>query len=585
MFRVLGPVEIWRDGSRVPIVGEKSRTLLALLVLRANQVVPHDELVDALWGNRPPRAGRRALHNHLWSLRRLLAEDVSLTTGSGGYALRVSSRGSDLTAFLAEVADANAARVAHDVPQTAERLRAALGLWRGPALMGTRPEFQVAKGRALEELRLAALTDRIDADLSLGRHVALIGELRQLVSAAPLHERFRAQLMLALHRDGRRADALEQYRLARQCFQDELGLEPSDDLQRLHQTLLVGDPAPLRPSPPVPGERTPMVLAPRQLPADIVRFTGREKHLDELDALLSTTDGALLITAIVGAGGVGKTALAVHWGHRRASSFPDGHLYVNLHGFSHAAPVTPGQALRQLLRGLGVLEAQIPVDLDERAALYRSAIAGKRILIVLDDAASADQVRSLFPGSRTSRVLITSRNTLRGLTATHDVGVMTLDMLSPEEAGTLLHSLLNDEEDAKPIAELATLCGYLPLALRLAAAQLGDTGESADDLVSRLRRGNRLAALDFAEDPHAGLRAALASSYRALPETARTTFRIAGLHPGRDLSVAALAALAGQGVDATRRSLTALVRVGLASCTGDRVSMHDLIRAYARELA
>ncbi|MGW4957935.1 BTAD domain-containing putative transcriptional regulator [Nonomuraea sp. NPDC004186] len=241
-FRILGSVEIWRGGAEVPIVGEKQRTLVALLVLRANRVVPHDELLHALWGDDQPAAGRRALHNYLWSVRRLLADDDDLSTSSGGYSLKVSARGSDLAVFRAEVAAAGEARAADDLSQAAGRLRAALDLWRGPALTGTRLEFQTAQGYALEEARLAALTDRIEVDLALGRHAELIGELRQLVAAAPLHERFRGQLMLALYRDGRRADALEQYRLARQCVRDELGLEPSDELTGLHQGILAGEP-------------------------------------------------------------------------------------------------------------------------------------------------------------------------------------------------------------------------------------------------------------------------------------------------------------------------------------------------------
>ncbi|WP_433359162.1 AfsR/SARP family transcriptional regulator [Streptosporangium sp. CA-115845] len=587
-FRVLGQVEIWRGGNRVPIIGEKQRTLLALLVLRADQVVPHDELLHALWGDDQPATGRRALHNHLWSLRRLLGEDGALSTNSGGYSLKVSPGGSDLAVFLAEVAAADAARAADDTRRAAERLRAALSLWRGPALVGTRLEFQTAEGYALEELRFVALTDRIDADLALGRHAELVGELRQLITAAPLRERFRAQLILALYRDGRRADALEQYRSARQCFHDELGLEPGDELKRMHEAILAGDPELLRHSSAVRAHepRPRPHLVPHQLPADVARFTGRLEHLGTLDTLLSTDGGgALVITAIAGAGGVGKTALAVHWGHLRAGHFPDGHLYVNLHGYSRSAPVTPAQALWQLLRGLGVSQEDIPVDVDGRSALYRSSIAGRRMLIVLDNAATAEQVRTLLPGTTQSRVLITSRDSLRGLIATNDIDVISLDMLSAHEAQTLLRGLLDGDQEAELIGELAALCGYLPLALRLAAAHVGDAGGSVGDLVSRLREGDRLEALEFTEDPHAGIRATFTLSYQALPEPVRGAFRVASLHPGRDISLDALAAMTNRSPHDTRRSVAALVRAHLVSCTGQRVSMHDLIREYARELA
>ncbi|WP_327589051.1 tetratricopeptide repeat protein [Nonomuraea sp. NBC_00507] len=588
-FRVLGPVEIWRDGGAVPIVGEKQRTLIALLVLRANHVVPHDHLLEALWGDDRPAAGRRALHNHLWSLRRLLTKEGEISTSPGGYSLRVSATASDLAVFHAEVAAANAARAANDLPRAAERLHAALDLWRGPALTGTRPEFQTTEGHALEELRFAALTDRIEADLALGRHAELIGELRQLTSTAPLRERFRSQLMVALYRDGRRADALEQYRLARQCFRDELGLEPSDELQRLHQAILSADPDLFRLNDPVrPVEARPPrpKLVPRQLPTDVARFTGRDEHLDTLNALLIANPAkALVISAIAGAGGVGKTALATHWGHLRADQFPDGQLYVNLHGYSRNAPVTATQALRQLLRGLGIPLEEIPHETDERAAMYRSAVADKRLLIVLDNAATAEQVRPLLPGSSASRVLITSRDSLRSLAVTHEVDIVQLDVLSPEEAQALLFALLSDEQDKESIGELAALCGYLPLALRLAAAQVHGEREPAADLVARLREGSRLRTLDLVEDPHIGVRSAFALSYQTLPELARSAFRIASLHPGRDVSLGALAAMLGESLETTRQAVDMLVRAHLAHSSNQRVTMHDLIREYARELA
>jgi DNA-binding SARP family transcriptional activator len=587
-FRILGPVEIWHDGSAVPVVGEKQRTLLALLILRADQVVPHDHLLEALWGDERPRAGRRALHNPLWSLRRLIAEQGELSTGSGGYSLRLPADGSDLAVFRAEVTAANAARAANDLPQTAERLRAALSLWRGPALTGTRLEFQALEGPALEEQRFAVLTDRVEADLALGRHAEIIGELRQLTITDPLRERFHGQLMVALYRDGRRADALEQYRLARQCFRDELGLEPSDELKNLHQAILAADPNLLgvNDSVRVREPRSPRPNAvPRQLPADVARFTGRERHLEMLDALLSARPGkALVISAIAGAGGIGKTTLATHWGHLRNDHFPDGQLYVNLHGYSRNTPVTPAQALRQLLRGLGVPPEEIPHGADERSALYRSVVADKSMLIVLDNAAASEQIRPLLPGTSASRVLITSRDSLRSLAVTHDVEVVELDVLSPEEAQALLFALLGDDQDREAIGELAALCGYLPLALRLAAAQVF-YGRDVKDLVASLASGNRLKALDLAEDPHVGVRSTFSLSYRALPEPVQVTFRIASLHPGRDVSIEALAAMTGESLEATGQAIEILVRAHLAGCSKGRVSMHDLIREYGRELA
>ncbi|MFI6295281.1 BTAD domain-containing putative transcriptional regulator [Nonomuraea sp. NPDC050790] len=589
-FRILGPVEIWRGGMAVSIVGEKQRTLVAHLVLRANQAVSHDELLRALWGDTPPASGRRALHNHVWSVRRLLSDEEGISTSSGGYTMKVPARGSDLGVFGAEVAAAHDARAANDLPAAAERLRTALDLWRGPALTGTRMDFQIEHGYALEEMRLAALTDRIEVDLALGRQADLIGELRQLVVSAPLRERFRGQLMLALYREGRRADALEEYRLARRYLRDELGIEPGEELARIHHGILAADPelmkagarepAQVRPSPPK--------VVPRQLPVDVVRFTGREESLAALDTLLSEDRGRpLVISAIAGAGGVGKTALATHWGHLRADRFPDGQLYVNLHGYSHNATVTSGEALRQLLRGLGVEVEEMPLDTDERSALYRSILAGKNVLVLLDNAATADQVRPLLPGSSSCRAVITSRSSLRGLAATHDVDLVVLDVLQPEEAESLLRAFLREDgQSDESIRELAALCGYLPLALRLAAARLRDTREPVADLVGRLRAGSRLAALEFEEDPHSGVRSTFALSYQTLPVTARSVFRAAGLHPGPDISLDALAAMTGQSSDDTREAVSVLVRAHLVhSSESHRVSMHDLIREYARELS
>ncbi|MEO3887399.1 BTAD domain-containing putative transcriptional regulator [Nonomuraea sp. B5E05] len=594
-IRILGPVDIQSEDRVVPIIGEKQRTLLAIFVLRANKIVPYEDLLNALWGDRQPPTGRRALHNHLWSLRRALGDDAEIATRAGGYALALSAHGSDLAAFHAEVTLAGEHRLRGDLVQAAEGLRAALALWRGPALSGTRLEFQGAEGHRLEERRIAALAERIDVDLALGRHADLIGEVRHLVDANPLNERFREQLMLALYRDGRRADALEQYRLARTCLRDELGLEPGESLSRLHQAVLAADPglhfAQGAPAAGLTVEKPFDRLVPRQLPANIARFTGRGESLDVLDELLDASHdtGTLVLSAVVGAGGVGKTALATHWGHRRADHFPDGQLYVNLHGYSRSAPVDPARALHQLLRGLGVASDQVPYDPEERAAMYRSMISSKRMLILLDNAATAEQVRPLLPGASPSRTLITSRDSLRGLAATHDVGIHFLDVLPLEEATALLRILLGDErnDEHDTISELARLCGRLPLALRLAAAHVrGRQAGSARELVSRLRAGNRLTALEISEDPHIGVRAAFDLSYQALPESAQSVFRSLGLHPGPDLSLDALTAMVGLAPEETRDAVDTLARAHLVHHDAQhRLTMHDLIREYARELA
>ncbi|MEV4747239.1 BTAD domain-containing putative transcriptional regulator [Streptosporangium sp. NPDC049248] len=591
-FRVLGPVGIWRDERFVSIVGQKQRTLLAVLVLNANRVVSHDRLLVALWGSAVPASGRRLLHNHLWSLRRLLGDIAALASSPAGYALQLPAGSSDLDVFDTKVEQARTALSAGDAAQAAERFREALSLWRGPALAGTHPEFQLTEGPGLEERRVVTLTERIDVDLALGGNSELIAELRRFVAENPLHEKFRGQLMLALYREGRAAEALEEYRIVHRHFRNELGLEPGEDLARLHQAILSADPS-LDPEPrrlevPVAPRSLPI---PRQLPSDIARFTGRKDNLRQLDLMLSTGKGgvpAMVITSIAGTAGIGKTALATHWGHRVAGLFPDGQLYVNLRGYSQGQPVAAAQALHRLLRGLGVAVEEIPQEVDERETLYRSLLADRRVLVVLDNAASPDQVRPLLPGSPSCKVIITSRDSLRGLWVTHDVRGMTLDVLSADEARDLLVAILGTERvrgEAEALSQLARLCGHLPLALRLAAAHLtGQPSLSVDDMVARLRDENPLVALDIGEDPHSGVRAAFELSYRALPETARRVFRLMGFHPGPDIGVDAVLVLAGLPSSEGRAAIDRLVAAHLIQ-RGEvgRLAMHDLVRVYARD--
>ncbi len=597
-LRVLGPVDIWRDEHSISVLGPKQRTLLALLVIRANQVIPHDRLLTALWAEKPPATSRRLLHNYLWSVRRLLDDANTLVGTPTGYSLRLRPGDSDLDVFLSETAAGRSAMAAGDPAKASERLGAALALWRGPALDGTQPDFQAVEGTALEELRVAALLSRIDADLVLGRHAELIGELRLLVAEHPLNEGFHGRLMRTFHRIGRTAEALEVFRTARKRFREELGLDPGEELVRLHQSILAGEPVAgnipaERALTPSPAPTSSPTTVPRQLPADVARFTGREESLRRLDLLLSTDRGgasAVVITAITGTPGIGKTALATRWGHRVADRFPDGQLYVNLHGYSQGQPVTGAQALYQLLTGLGVATDQIPHEVDERASMYRSLLADRRMLVVLDNAARAEQVRPLLPGSTLCKVVITSRDSLRGLSVTHDVHPLTLDLLSPDEARTLLGAVLGEErirDEAEAVLELARLCGHLPLALRLAAAHLG--GRPAlpvADFVARLARENRLTTLDIEEDPHIGVRAAFETSYRSLPEPARRTFRLLGLHPGPDIGVDEVVALAQASVEDVRAALDTLIGAHLVQHgTGGRFVVHDLVSLFARERA
>ncbi|WP_329424383.1 tetratricopeptide repeat protein [Streptosporangium sp. NBC_01495] len=590
---------MWRDERSVNVVGPKQRTLLALLVLQANRIVPHDRLLTALWGGAIPATGRRLLHNHLWSVRRLLDDANALVGTPTGYSLRLLPGDSDLDVFLTETTMGRSAMTEEDPAKASDHFSTALALWRGPALDGTQPEFQAAEGSALEELRIATVFNRIEADLILKRHAELIGELRLLVAEHPLHEGFRGQLMRAFHRIGRTAEALEEFRIARQHFREELGLDPGEELTRIHRSILAGEPAfettsadPIPSSPVSPSPAAPPTMAvPRQLPADIARFTGREESLRRLDLLLSADRNgasAVVITAITGIPGIGKTALATRWGHRVADRFPDGQLYVNLHGYSQGEPVTGTQALHQLLRGLGVAADQIPHEVDERTSMYRSLLADRRMLVVLDNAARPEQIRPLLPGSSLCKVVITSRDSLRGLTATHDVDTLTLDLLSPDEAKALLIAVLGKErvrDQADAVLELAHLCGYLPLALRLAAAHLvSQPTLPIADFAARLLRENRLTALDIEEDPHIGVRAAFMMSYGSLPETARRIFRSLGIHPGPDIGIDEVIALTGSSIGAVNAALNTLIGAHLVQHgTDGRFVVHDLVSLFARE--
>lgn len=597
-LRVLGPVDVWRDEHSVNVVGPKQRTLLALLVLQANRVVPHDRLLTALWEEKIPTTGRRLLHNHLWSVRRLLDDANALVGTPTGYSLRLLPGESDLDLFLTETAAGRSAMTEGDSAKASDRFSTALALWRGPALDGTQPEFQAVEGPALEELRVAALFNRVEADLVLERHAELISELRLLVAEHPLNEGFRGQLMRAFRHTGRRAEALEEFRIARQHFREELGLDPGEELTRLHQSILAGEPplettlTELLSSPPVflsAGSSTRAV--PRQLPADITRFTGREKSLRRLDRLLSADQNgasAVVITAITGTPGIGKTALATRWGHHAADRFPDGQLYVNLHGYSQGQPVTSTQALHQLLRGLGVTTDEIPHEADERASMYRSLLADRQMLVVLDNAARPEQIRPLLPGSSLCKVVITSRDSLRGLSATHDIDTLVLGLLSPDEARALLIAVLGEDrirDEADAVLELAHLCGYLPLALRLAAAHLSSQPTlPVANFVAKLLRENRLTALDIEEDPYIGVRVAFETSYRGLPESAQRTFRLLGIHPGPDIGLDEVIALTDSSVGDVNTALNTLIGAHFIQYgTGGRFVVHDLVSLFARE--
>ncbi|HEV2372287.1 MAG TPA: BTAD domain-containing putative transcriptional regulator [Streptosporangiaceae bacterium] len=582
-LRLLGDVEAWADEQRLDLGSPKQRLVFALLALDVNQTIGVDRLVDLAWPV-PTRTAPHAVQVHISSLRAAFADvtGLDIETRGAGYALATDPMNIDVHRFRAWLAQA---RGAGDDRQRSCLLEQALQLWSGPVLGGAfAPELRERLCAGLEEARLGALEDLLDARLRLGHHHELIDELTGLATANPLRERLAGQLMLALYRDGRASDALGVFRRYREHLADELGLDAGAALQQLELAILRNDPAVLAPARPEPGGPLPA-----QLPSVVAGFVGREAALSELDTLLAP-DAAAGITVVTGTAGVGKTALAVHWAHRHRGLFPDGQLYINLCGYASGGPVTPDRALAGFLRALGVPAEQVPADVTEAGALYRSLLADRRVLVVLDNAAGPDQVRPLLPGGAGCLTLVTSRDQLIGLTVREGARPLRLGVMPGTEACALLASLLGTgRTGADPAAtkNLAALCGYLPLALRIAAAHLvRHPRQPVRQVAAELAEGNRLAMLAVDGDEECAVRAAFDLSYNTLKPATQRMFRLIGLHLGTDLSAASAAALAAVGGGQARQLLTELTTAHLADEQApDRFTVHDLLRLYAASLA
>jgi DNA-binding SARP family transcriptional activator/tetratricopeptide (TPR) repeat protein len=612
-FGLLGPLLV-RDGpTQVTVSARRQRVLLATLLLNTDRVVSLETLAETLWDGTPPAGARGALHSTVQRLRSTLGPAGSglVHTRPPGYLIEVGEGALDVRTFGALVAEGQVAASAGRWDKAASLLRDALGLWRGEPLADVPSALlRTREVPRLEDQRLQALTLRIDADLRLGRHRELVPELRQLVAAHPLRENFHAQLMLGLYRSGAPADALAAYQDIRRLLANELGVEPGPELRRLHQAMLAGDPELLR----VPGGQPPAGLAaapaaaepareplsqpvvPRQLPAAARHFAGRADELRRLTGLLADAaqaSPAVAIAAIDGAAGVGKTTLAVHFAHQVADRFPDGQLYVNLRGFDPAGPpMTAAEAIRLFLDTLASPGATVPASLDAQAGLYRSLLAGQRMLLLLDNARDADQVRPLLPASPGCLVIVTSRSQLISLVAAEGADPVSLDVLTEAEARELLTQRLGPDRAASDPAaagELIRLCVHLPLALSIAAARAASQPElSLAALAADLRdAGGRLDALD-AGDAAASVRAVFSWSYHQLDEGSARVFRLLGLHPGTGvgIGVAAAASMAGLPAREARRALAELARARLLAATAPgRLGFHDLLRAYATERA
>ncbi|MFD5919584.1 BTAD domain-containing putative transcriptional regulator [Kitasatospora sp. NPDC058201] len=596
-FRILGPLEVWTDdGRRARTEGAKQERMLGTLLLNAGAVVPVARLVDAVWGDEPPATAHRQVRNLAGLLRRKLAAaqdgpPVLLTDGPG---YRIAPNGHQVDALTFAHRVSVARRLAeHGEPAAAvEEFRSALGLWRGPVLDGLSGSLVAAGSVALNELRLTAWENCLDLEAELGRHRQTVPELTALVAEHPLRDRLVTQLVRALHRAGRQADGLAAYRRFARQLADELGLDPGPELQLLHQELLKDGPAPAA-RPPRTRQQVPR---PAQLPPALATFVGRRAELGALDGLADPAGsagsvGAAGIGVVTGGAGTGKTALAVHWAHQVRERFPDGQLHVNLRGFAFGSPLAPGEALARFLRALGTDRERIPGTVDESAALYRSLLADRRVLVLLDNARNAEQVRPLLPGSAGSLALVTGRDGLAGLTACDGARRLVLDVLPQPDAVELLARIAGaDRTRAEPraAAELAAACGHLPLALGIAAGRLAERPHrTLVEHAAELRDAeDRFTALQIDGDATSAVRVAFDLSYRALQPTAQRLFRLLGLAPGNCVSTAAAAALSGSATAATRPVLEHLAAAHLLNPAGpDRYRLHDLLRCYAAERA
>ena len=603
-FRILGSLEAEVDGVAVGLSGPAERKVLAVLLLDAGRMVPVSRLVDALWEDDPPATAAKQARNVVSRLRRVLAAGGApdlIMTEAAGYRIRLSPDDLDATRFEALAARAQAA--AGRPEEAARLLRAALGLWRGRALAGLPGRITEAAAAAWEERRLAVAEAYYDHQLRLGRHREILSELSALVAAEPLREWPVGQLMVALYRSGRQTDALARYRQTRAVLDRELGLAPGAALTQVHQQILTGDPAlavpaaPSRPASPSgrPAREAADPPVPRQLPARPRHFSGRRDEQKALTELLDETTGgiatATVVAVISGPAGIGKTALALHWGHQVAAQFPDGQLYVSLRGFDPAGtPVAPAEVVRAFLAALGTPPGQIPAGPQEQAGLYRTLMAGRRVLIIADNARTAQQVRPLLPASPGCLVIVTSRSQLTGLVATDDASPLGLDLLSPADARELLTRRLGPERLARDPAAAGSLieaCARLPLALSIAAARAATRPSMplaalAAELGVTRRRLDALQTGDEASD----VRTVFSWSYRDLSPAAGRMFRLLGLHPGPDITVPAAASLAGLPLDEAAAAMRELIGAQLiAEPAPGRFALHDLLRAYAAELA
>ncbi|GAB3947488.1 BTAD domain-containing putative transcriptional regulator [Kribbella albertanoniae] len=583
-LRVLGPLEVRDLDDRPQALGRvKERVLLGMLALRVNTLVSKDAILAGLWEGDPPRSAPANLTSYVSNLRRLMQAGLVLETRPGGYLLTADADAIDLLSFERLVEQGRRAQAEGQHALAVERLTQAAGYWRGPVMDGLPVPDAVRPDIArLEDLRLTAVEECIDGRLELGQHGTLADELAVLTSRHEFRERLWGQRILALYRSGRQSEALAAYQEVHRLLDEHLGIEPGAALRALHQQVLRSDPkleyavtAPVAVSSWTP---------PRQLPPTVWAFTGRADELAWLESQGAAE--TMTVMALVGTAGMGKTALAVHWAHRVADRFPDGQLYVDLHGHGTQDPATPIEVLTSFLRALGVPSERIPTDVPAATASYRSKLAGRRVLVILDNAGSAEQVRPLLPGEPGCLTIVTSRRRLTGLVALDGARAHVIGGLTSDDTQQLLIRLLGaDRAEAEPaaVAQLGAVCAHLPLALRLAAARVAGMDGSIADCVADLASVQTLDMLAVDDEPSA-VRAVFDSSYEPLNPLAQRLFRLLGLVPGNGFTRRTAAALLDLHPERADAVLDVLVSASMIERrAAGQFAMHDLLCRYAVE--
>ncbi|WP_329622655.1 NB-ARC domain-containing protein [Streptomyces sp. NBC_01255] len=604
---ILGPLSLQRGRTPVPVTSPMLRRLLGLLALKHPEPATQQEITDTLWPSGPPSSHQSLIHTYVSQVRRLLEQGglrtvppPTVVRTPTGYLLEAARNQIDLGHFDELVAQAEGLHRAQDARAAYESLAQALQWWRGPVLADADPVLRQHPAAVVaNERRVKAVQLHADTALLLGRPEETVPVLWGMVNTEPLHEGLHARLILALASCGEQAAALNVFNRLRDRLDEELGIAPSAEvrdaqLRVLRQQLPLAQRRPDRPAPPpdrtAPAGRTPPTgPLPAQLPARAGSYVGRRRQMRELDALVSPDPARRShLVAVVGAPGVGKTALAKHWAHARREHFEDGQLFVDLRGHSPLPTLRPGDVLAQFLRALGAPPDQLPADEDEAAALYRTLLADKQMLIVLDNARDAEQVRPLIPGAQGCAVVITSRSRLAGLVASDGARQLVLDVLDPEEARQLLGTTIGEsrvaaEEEAA--RRLVQVCGGLPLAIRIAGANLLARDAGIADYCAELAGDDMLSRLRIEGDRRSTVRAAFDLSYRALPAAAQRMFRLLSLIPGPDVTVAGAAALADAPPAEAAGLLMSLTNAHLVrERAAGRFGMHDLLRSYGREL-